>query len=185
MVTQQTILFNDTVRHNVAYGRLTATEADIINALKAAHAYDFVAAMPQGLDTLIGEQGVRLSGGERQRLAIARALLKDPPILILDEATSSLDSESEREVQQALDSLIAGRTTLVIAHRLSTVRNAHRIIALEDGRIVETGTHTEPLGRRRPLPPPLRNAVRPGRREGATCQRPMAAGGIERNDNPR
>jgi subfamily B ATP-binding cassette protein MsbA len=115
--------------------------------LKAAHAYDFVMALPLGLDTLIGEQGVRLSGGERQRLAIARALLKDAPILILDEATSSLDSESEREVQQALDRLIVGRTTLVIAHRLSTVRNAHRIIALEEGRIVETGTHAELLAR--------------------------------------
>ena len=145
VVTQQTILFNDTVRHNVAYGRLDASEAEIIDALKDAHAYDFVMAMPQGLDTLIGEQGVRLSGGERQRLAIARALLKDPPILILDEATSSLDSESEREVQQALDRLIVGRTTLVIAHRLSTVRNADRIIALEDGRIMEIGTHTELL----------------------------------------
>jgi subfamily B ATP-binding cassette protein MsbA len=145
VVTQQTILFNDTVRHNVAYGRLEASEDDIITALKAAHAYDFVMAMPDGLDTLIGEQGVRLSGGERQRLAIARALLKDPPILILDEATSSLDSESEREVQQALDLLIKGRTTLVIAHRLSTVRNADRIIALEDGHIMEIGTHAELL----------------------------------------
>ena len=145
VVTQQTILFNDTVRHNIAYGRLTAVEAEIVNALKDAHAYDFVMAMPQGLDTLIGEQGVRLSGGERQRLAIARALLKDPPILILDEATSSLDSESEREVQQALDRLIIGRTTLVIAHRLSTVRNADRIIAMEDGRIREIGTHAELL----------------------------------------
>jgi ATP-binding cassette, subfamily B, bacterial MsbA len=145
VVTQQTILFNDTVRHNVAYGRLTAAEEEIVNALRAAHAYDFVMALPEGLDTLIGEQGVRLSGGERQRLAIARALLKDPPILILDEATSSLDSESEREVQQALDQLIVGRTTLVIAHRLSTVRNADRIIALEDGRIMEIGTHTELL----------------------------------------
>ena len=147
VVTQQTILFNDTVRHNVAYGNLAASEAEIIAALQAAHAYNFVMAMPEGLDTLIGEQGVRLSGGERQRLAIARALLKDPPILILDEATSSLDSESEREVQQALDSLIVGRTTLVIAHRLSTVRNAHRIIALEEGRIVETGTHAALLAR--------------------------------------
>jgi ATP-binding cassette, subfamily B, bacterial MsbA len=145
VVTQQTILFNDTVRHNIAYGRLTAAEAEIIQSLKDAHAYDFVMAMPQGLDTLIGEQGVRLSGGERQRLAIARALLKDPPILILDEATSSLDSESEREVQQALDRLIIGRTTLVIAHRLSTVRNADRIIAMEDGRIKEIGTHAELL----------------------------------------
>ena len=145
VVTQQTILFNDTVRHNIAYGRLTAAEAEIVQALNDAHAYDFVMAMPQGLDTLIGEQGVRLSGGERQRLAIARALLKDPPILILDEATSSLDSESEREVQQALDRLIIGRTTLVIAHRLSTVRNAHRIIAMEDGRIKEIGAHAELL----------------------------------------
>jgi subfamily B ATP-binding cassette protein MsbA len=145
VVTQQTILFNDTVRHNIAYGRLTATEAEIVQALKDARAYDFVMAMPQGLDTLIGEQGVRLSGGERQRLAIARALLKDPPILILDEATSSLDSESEREVQQALDRLIIGRTTLVIAHRLSTVRNADRIIAMEDGRIREIGNHAELL----------------------------------------
>jgi subfamily B ATP-binding cassette protein MsbA len=147
VVTQQTILFNDTVRHNVAYGRLTASEADILGALKAAHAYDFVMALPEGLDTLIGEQGVRLSGGERQRLAIARALLKDPPILILDEATSSLDSEAEREVQQALDRLIVGRTTLVIAHRLSTVRNADRIIAMEDGRIREVGTHTALLAK--------------------------------------
>jgi subfamily B ATP-binding cassette protein MsbA len=143
LVTQQTILFNDTVRYNVAYGRIDAGEEEIIDALKAAYAYDFVMQLPQGLDTMIGEQGVRLSGGERQRLAIARALLKDPPILILDEATSSLDSEAEREVQQALDRLIKGRTTLVIAHRLSTVRNADRIIVLADGRIVEAGSHAE------------------------------------------
>ena len=145
VVTQQTILFNETVRYNVAYGRLEATEAEIIQAIRAAHAYDFVMALPQGLDTIIGEQGVRLSGGERQRLAIARALLKDPPILILDEATSSLDSESEREVQQALDRLIEGRTTLVIAHRLSTVRHAHRLVVVDGGHIVETGTHEELL----------------------------------------
>jgi subfamily B ATP-binding cassette protein MsbA len=145
VVTQQTILFNDTVRHNVAYGRLEAGEEEIIAALQAAYAWEFVAALPHGLDTVIGEQGVRLSGGERQRLAIARALLKDPPILILDEATSSLDSESEREVQQALDRLIAGRTTLVIAHRLSTVRGASRLLVLDEGRIVETGTHAELL----------------------------------------
>jgi subfamily B ATP-binding cassette protein MsbA len=143
LVTQQTILFNDTVRYNVAYGRIEAGEGEIINALKAAYAYDFVQKLPQGLDTMIGEQGVRLSGGERQRLAIARALLKDPPILILDEATSSLDSEAEREVQQALDRLIKGRTTLVIAHRLSTVRNADRIIVLADGKIAEAGPHPE------------------------------------------
>jgi subfamily B ATP-binding cassette protein MsbA len=143
LVTQQILLFDDTVRYNVAYGRIDAREEEIIAALQAAYAWDFVAALPQGLDTRIGEQGVRLSGGERQRLAIARALLKDPPILILDEATSSLDSEAEREVQQALDRLIKGRTTLVIAHRLSTVRNAHRIIVLADGRIVEEGSHLE------------------------------------------
>ena len=141
MVTQQTILFNDTVRHNVAYGRLGAGEEEIIAALKAAFAYDFVMALPQGLDTVIGEQGVRLSGGECQRLAIARALLKDPQILILDEATSSLDSEAEREVQRALDWLIQGRTTLMAAHRLSTVRHADRIVVLESGRIVGVGTH--------------------------------------------
>jgi subfamily B ATP-binding cassette protein MsbA len=146
VVTQQTILFNETVRYNVAYGKLEATEPEVIQALKAAHAYDFVMALPQGLDTVIGEQGVRLSGGERQRLAIARALLKDPPILILDEATSSLDSESEREVQQALDRLIQGRTTLVIAHRLSTVRHADRLVVMDGGHIVETGTHEELLG---------------------------------------
>jgi len=133
------------VRYNVAYGRLDATEGEIIQALRAAHAYDFVMALPQGLDTVIGEQGVRLSGGERQRLAIARALLKDPPILILDEATSSLDSESEREVQQALDRLIEGRTTLVIAHRLSTVRHARRLMVVDGGHIVETGSHDELL----------------------------------------
>ncbi len=145
IVTQQTILFNNTVRFNVAYGRPEATESEILAALKAANAFDFVMALPQTLDTVVGEKGVRLSGGEQQRLAIARALLKDPPILILDEAMSSLDSESERMVQQALDRLIAGRTTLVIAHRLSTVRNAHRLVVMDQGRIVETGTHAELL----------------------------------------
>jgi subfamily B ATP-binding cassette protein MsbA len=145
VVTQQTILFNNSVRFNVAYGRPSAGEAEIIEALRAANAYDFVMALPQTLDTVVGEKGVRLSGGEQQRLAIARALLKDPPILILDEATSSLDSESERMVQQALDRLIAGRTTLVIAHRLSTVRNAHRIVVIEAGRIVQVGTHGDLL----------------------------------------
>jgi ATP-binding cassette, subfamily B, bacterial MsbA len=145
VVTQQTILFNNTVRFNVAYGRPAAGEAEIIAALQAANAYDYVMALPRGLETVVGEKGLRLSGGEQQRLAIARALLKDPPILILDEATSSLDSEAERMVQQALDRLIAGRTTLVIAHRLSTVRNADRIAVLEAGRLVEIGTHRELL----------------------------------------
>ncbi len=147
VVTQQTILFNETVRFNVAYGRPEAPEAHIIEALQHAYAWDFVQALPAGLDTVIGERGVRLSGGEQQRLAIARAILKDPPILILDEATSSLDSESERLVQQALDRLVVGRTTLVIAHRLSTVRGASRIVVLEAGRIVEMGTHAELLAR--------------------------------------
>ena len=128
---------------------LTATlkrrEAEIIAALKAAFAYDFVMALPQGLDTLIGEQGVRLSGGERQRLAIARALLIDPQILILDEATSSLDSEAEQEVQRALDRLIQGRTTLMAAHRLSSVRHADRIVVLEAGRIIGVGNHNSLL----------------------------------------
>jgi subfamily B ATP-binding cassette protein MsbA len=145
VVTQQTILFNDTVRFNVAYGRPEASEAQLLEVLKAAYAYDFIMALPQGLNTEIGEQGVRLSGGERQRLAIARALLKDAPILILDEATSHLDSEAEREVKQALDRLIKGRTTLVIAHRLSTVREADRIIVLAEGRIVGTGSHADLL----------------------------------------
>jgi subfamily B ATP-binding cassette protein MsbA len=145
VVTQQTFLFNESVRFNVAYGRPGATDEEIIQALKTAYAYDFVMALPHGLDTVVGEQGARLSGGERQRLAIARAVLKDPPILILDEATSSLDSESEREVQQALDRLIEGRTTLVSAHRLSTVRHAQRLVVMEAGRIVETGSHEELL----------------------------------------
>ncbi len=145
VVTQQTILFNNTVRFNVAYGRPGAGEEEIIAALKAANAYDYVMALPLGLETVVGEKGVRLSGGEQQRLAIARAILKDPPILILDEATSSLDSEAERMVQQALDRLIKGRTTLVIAHRLSTVRNADRIVVMDQGRIVEVGSHGELL----------------------------------------
>jgi subfamily B ATP-binding cassette protein MsbA len=145
MVTQQTILFNDTVRNNIAYGDIGKNEGEIIAAAKAANAYDFIGRMPQGFDTVIGEQGVRISGGERQRLCIARALLKNAPILILDEATSSLDSEAELEVQRALDTLMAGRTTLVIAHRLSTVKNADRIVVLADGRIVEEGRHGELL----------------------------------------
>lgn len=143
LVTQQTILFNDTVRNNIAYGDRSRSEQEIIEAAKAANAHEFIQRLPQGYDTLIGEQGVKLSGGERQRLSIARALLKNAPILILDEATSSLDSDSETEVQKALERLMKGRTVFVIAHRLSTVRNAHRIIVLSDGRIVEQGTHEE------------------------------------------
>ncbi|UCG13754.1 MAG: lipid A export permease/ATP-binding protein MsbA [Deltaproteobacteria bacterium] len=145
MVTQQTILFNDTVRNNIAYGDVHKSEEDIAAAAKAANAYDFIMKMDKGFDSVIGEQGVRLSGGQRQRLCIARALLKDAPILILDEATSSLDSESELEVQKALDTLMAGRTTLVIAHRLSTIKNADRIVVLSAGKIVEVGRHEDLL----------------------------------------
>jgi len=141
IVTQQTILFNDTVRGNIAYGDVRRSDGDVVRAAMAANAHDFIQRLPQGYDTVIGEQGVKLSGGERQRISIARALLKDAPILILDEATSSLDTESEIEVQDALEKLMRGRTTLVIAHRLSTIRNADRIVALVDGRIVEEGTH--------------------------------------------
>ena len=148
LVTQQTILFNDTVRNNIAYGNIhCCSDQEIIEAARAAHAHDFILKLPQGYDTLIGEQGVKLSGGERQRLSIARALLKNAPILILDEATSSLDSDSETEVQRALDQLMEGRTVLVIAHRLSTIRNAHRIIVLSEGQIVEQGTHEELITR--------------------------------------
>jgi subfamily B ATP-binding cassette protein MsbA len=141
IVTQQTILFNDTVRSNIAYGDIEKNEEDIIRAAKAANAHDFIVNLPQGYDTVIGEQGVKLSGGERQRISIARALLKDAPILILDEATSSLDTEAEIEVQGALDTLMKGRTTLIVAHRLSTIRHADRIIVITNGEIVEEGTH--------------------------------------------
>ena len=141
VVTQQTILFNDTVRNNIAYGSLDASEEQIKDAARAAHALGFIQNMPKGFDTVIGESGARLSGGERQRISIARAILKNAPILILDEATSSLDTESEHEVQQAIENLVQSRTTIVIAHRLSTIRNADRIVVIQDGEIVEEGTH--------------------------------------------
>lgn len=147
VVTQQSILFNDTVRNNIAYGDINKSQEEIHAAARAANAYDFIMKLPQGFDTVIGEQGIRLSGGERQRICIARALLRDAPILILDEATSSLDSESELEVQKALENLMSGRTTLVIAHRLSTIKNADRIVALANGRIVDEGRHEELLRR--------------------------------------
>ncbi|MFN2375360.1 MAG: ABC transporter ATP-binding protein [Candidatus Binatia bacterium] len=143
VVTQHTFLFNDTVRANIAYGRADQGEESLVAAARAAYAHDFIEKLPQGYDTVVGEMGVQLSGGQRQRIAIARALLKDAPLLILDEATSALDSESERAVQAAVTALMAGRTTLVIAHRLSTIRRADRILVVEDGRIVESGTHTE------------------------------------------
>jgi subfamily B ATP-binding cassette protein MsbA len=148
LVSQDVTLFNDSVAANIAYGRLaTATPAAIRRAAEMAHALDFIEALPQGFDTLVGENGVKLSGGQRQRLAIARALLKDVPILILDEATSALDTESERHVQSALETLMQGRTTLVIAHRLSTIENADRIVVMEKGRMVEVGSHAELLAR--------------------------------------
>ncbi|MBI1997923.1 MAG: lipid A export permease/ATP-binding protein MsbA [Deltaproteobacteria bacterium] len=145
IVTQHTFLFNDTVRNNIAYGDPKRRIEDVIAAAKAAHAHEFVTAMPKGYDAMVGELGMQLSGGQRQRLAIARALLKNAPTLILDEATSSLDSESERLVQDALENLMTTRTTLVIAHRLSTIRKADRIVVLEDGAVAEEGTHEELL----------------------------------------
>ncbi|HCI54863.1 MAG TPA: ABC transporter transmembrane domain-containing protein [Bacteroidales bacterium] len=143
VVMQDVFLFGGTIRENIAYGRPGASDKEIIDAAIKANAWDFIQSFPDKLDTIVGERGVQLSGGQRQRIAIARALLKNPKILILDEATSSLDSESERLVQEALDKLMEGRTSLVIAHRLSTVRNADLIIVLNDGRIVEQGTHAE------------------------------------------
>ncbi|MEP7274867.1 MAG: lipid A export permease/ATP-binding protein MsbA [Betaproteobacteria bacterium] len=148
LVSQDVMLFDDTVAANIAYGGMSGTPPDAIaRAAAAAHALEFIRALPQGFDTEVGENGVRLSGGQRQRLAIARAILKDAPILILDEATSALDSESERQVQAALETLMQGRTTLVIAHRLSTIEHADRIVVLDQGGIAEQGTHAELLGR--------------------------------------
>ena len=148
LVSQNVVLFNDTVAANIAYGRGdTVTEAEVVRAAEAAHAMEFIRALPQGLATGIGEDGAKLSGGQRQRIAIARAILKDAPILLLDEATSALDTESERAVQAALEELMRGRTTIVIAHRLSTVEKADRIVVLSQGRIVEAGSHRELIAR--------------------------------------
>jgi subfamily B ATP-binding cassette protein MsbA len=146
LVTQQVVLFNDTITANIAYGDLAGTPQEAVeHAARSAYAYEFIERLPQGFDTLVGENGVLLSGGQRQRLAIARALLKDAPILILDEATSALDTESERHIQAALDHVMQGRTTLVIAHRLSTIEKADLILVMDQGRIVERGTHAELL----------------------------------------
>jgi subfamily B ATP-binding cassette protein MsbA len=146
MVTQETILFNDSARDNIAYGHQGATYDQVVEAAKKAFAHEFIMNLPQGYDTFIGDRGVKLSGGERQRLAIARAILKNPPILILDEATSQLDTQSEKLVQQALSTLMSGRTVFVIAHRLSTIKNATKIIVLSEGRIMEEGSHEALLG---------------------------------------
>jgi subfamily B ATP-binding cassette protein MsbA len=143
LVSQEITLFDDTVRANIAYGRAGASEQEIIEAAQNAAAHNFITELPSGYDTIVGEQGIKLSGGQRQRLAIARAMLKNAPILLLDEATSALDTESERQVQTALNELMQGRTTLVIAHRLSTVVDADVIYVLERGRVAEFGTHKE------------------------------------------
>jgi len=146
LVSQNVVLFNDTVAANIAYGRGdTIAESEIVRAAEAAHAMEFITALPQGLATEIGENGAKLSGGQRQRIAIARAILKDAPILLLDEATSALDTESERAVQAALETLMRGRTTIVIAHRLSTIEKADRIVVLSQGRILEIGAHRDLL----------------------------------------
>ena len=143
IVPQETILFNDTIASNITYGQSGISEKDLRDAAKAANALEFIEEQPDGFETIIGDRGVKLSGGQRQRLAIARALLKNPPILIMDEATSSLDSESEQKVQEAIEHLMKDRTVFVIAHRLSTVVNADLIIVLAGGKVVESGTHDE------------------------------------------
>jgi len=147
LVTQETVLFNDSVRNNIAYGRSDVPMDEIVAAAKSAHAHEFIVGLPEQYETIVGERGARLSVGQRQRLTIARALLKNPPILILDEATSALDSESEKLVQEALEVLMTNRTSLVIAHRLATVRRADRILVMDKGRVVETGTHRELIAR--------------------------------------
>ena len=147
LVSQEITLFDDTVRANIAYGRAGAKEDEIIEAAKNAAAHDFIVDLPDGYDTMVGEQGIKLSGGQRQRLAIARAMLKNAPVLLLDEATSALDTESERQIQAAMDKLMQGRTTLVIAHRLSTVTGADLIYVINEGRVIEQGTHVELMAR--------------------------------------
>lgn len=142
---QEVLLFGGTIRENIEYGKPGASEAEILKAAEQANALEFINSFPERLETVVGERGIQLSGGQRQRIAIARAILKDPAILILDEATSSLDSESERLVQEALEKLMAGRTSIVIAHRLSTVRKADKIIVIDKGEVRETGTHEELL----------------------------------------
>ena len=148
IVQQDIYLFNDTMRENIRYGRLDATDEEIIEAAKRANIHDYIMSLPDGYETKIGERGVRLSGGQKQRLSIARVFLKNPPILILDEATSALDNTTEILIQNALDELCLGRTTLVVAHRLSTIKNADEIAVVDDGRIVEQGSHEELMAKR-------------------------------------
>jgi len=148
IVAQDTVLFNDTIENNIRLGNSEATREEVMDAARIANAEQFIAETPYGLETNIGDRGAKLSGGQRQRLSIARAVLKNPEILILDEATSALDTESEKLVQEALNTLLEGRTSIVIAHRLSTIRNADKIIVIEQGRITEEGTHTELISRK-------------------------------------
>ena len=143
LVTQDSILFNDSIRNNIALGKDDATDAEIIEALKIANAWEFVKELPKQLDTNIGDSGNKLSGGQKQRLSIARAVLKNPPVMILDEATSALDTESEKLVQKALENMMKNRTSIVIAHRLSTIQNADKIVVMQKGEIVEQGKHQE------------------------------------------
>lgn len=147
LVNQEPTLFNVSIRDNIMYGRDNATEAEVVEAAKAANAHTFVSALPEGYDTIVGERGVQLSGGQKQRIAIARAVLKDPRVLLLDEATSALDAESEAVVQEALERVMVGRTTIVIAHRLATVVNSDTIAVMQAGRVVEEGTHKQLLAR--------------------------------------
>ena len=175
-VSQDVFLFRGTVRENIALGREGAGEADIVDAAVKAHAHDFILGFAQGYDTQVGEQGAQLSGGQRQRIAIARAILKDAPILLLDEPTAALDSESEREVQKALDELRVGRTTLVVAHRLQTIINADSICVIENGRAVEQGVHADLIARRGDVPGLFRRAIRPPGRIGGNARRAFRDG---------
>lgn len=143
LVPQEVLLFGGTIRENILYGRPNASEEDLIHAAKTSNSYDFIMGFPDGFNTIVGERGIKLSGGQRQRIAIARAVLRNPDILILDEATSSLDAESEKVVQEALERLLEGRTAIIIAHRLATIRNMDCIYVLEHGKVVEKGTHDE------------------------------------------
>ncbi len=175
VVPQDTVLFNDTIRYNIAYGRVGATQAEIEQAARAAQVHDFVLRLPDGYDTMVGERGLKLSGGEKQRVAIARTILKDPRILILDEATSALDTRTEVEIGAALRNAAANRTTLVIAHRLSTVVDADEIIVLSDGRVAERGTHASCWPRTASMP--ACGSCRP-RRRGRTDAGPSIADAV-------
>ena len=143
VVTQNVILFNDTIKNNILYGNKNATNEEILNAIESSNLNNLIEKLPKGLNTIIGENGVKLSGGEKQRVSIARAIIKNPEILILDEATASLDSESEKKVHQAIDNIIKNRTVIIIAHRLSTIINANKILVIKNGKIIEEGTHSE------------------------------------------